>query len=101
MSGGHPVAIIVGKAIVGIGIGVIAFEGWHEATKDKGKGQDDKQKNGTPRSNQAQNKQVRDIATKYGLNKAQQRELHDEITGQNYSYKEIEEIAREIAGKGK
>ena len=51
---------------------------------------------GTPGNNQAQNKQVRDIVNKYGLNREQQRKLHDEITGQNYGYREIEEVARQI-----
>lgn len=51
---------------------------------------------GTPGNNQAQNKQARDAANKHGLNKEQKRKLHDEITGQNYSYREIEEIAKAI-----
>ncbi|WP_243014610.1 RHS repeat-associated core domain-containing protein, partial [Brevibacillus borstelensis] len=55
-----------------------------------------KQYKGTPRNNQAQNKQVRDIVTKYKLNKDQQRKLHDEISGQNYDFHTIEEIAKEI-----
>ena len=52
----------------------------------------DKQKNGTPKNNQAQNKQAHDAAKKAKLSKQQQRILHDEIHGQNLSYKEIEEI---------
>lgn len=59
----------------------------------------DKQRKGTPGNNQAQNKQTRDISNRYKLDKDQQRELHDEITGQNYTFKEIEEIAKEIAGR--
>ena len=53
-------------------------------------------KDGTPGNNQAQNKQARDAANKHGLSKEQKRKLHDEITGQNYGYREIEEIARRI-----
>jgi len=41
---------------------------------------------GTPGNNQAQNKQVRDIVVDLGLNRDQQRQLHDEITGQDPSY---------------
>lgn len=58
----------------------------------------DKQKNGTPKNNQAQNKQARDAAKKANLSKYQQRIFHDEIHGQNRSYKELEEIAFEIKG---
>jgi len=56
----------------------------------------DKQKKGTPRNNQAQNKQFRDIVKKLKLNKNQQRLLHEEITGQNYSYQEILSIAKDM-----
>jgi len=55
-----------------------------------------KQHKGTPRNNQAQNAQVRAIVSKHKLNKAQQRKLHDEITGQHYDYHTIDVIAREI-----
>jgi hypothetical protein len=51
---------------------------------------------GTPGNNQAQNKQVNDIVNKLGLTKAQRRQLHDEITGQNYGYQEILKIAEYI-----
>jgi hypothetical protein len=47
--------------------------------------------NGTPRNNDAQNKQFRD-ATR-GLSEPQRRQIHDQISGQNLSYKEIKEIA--------
>jgi hypothetical protein len=66
------------------------------AGTSKGAQKIDKQRKGTPGNNQAQNKQTRDVANKYKLNKEQQRQLHDEVTGQNYTYKEIEEIAKEI-----
>ena len=61
-----------------------------------GSGNVGKQYKGTPGNNQAQNKQVRDIVTKYKLNKEQQRKLHDEISGQNYDFHTIEDIAKEI-----
>ncbi len=56
----------------------------------------DKQRKGTPKNNQVQNKQVDDIVKKYKLSKAQRRILHDEISGQNLTFKEIESIAIEI-----
>lgn len=46
---------------------------------------------GTPRTNQAQNKQFND-ATR-GLTAAQKRTVHEAITGQNMNYHEIKEIA--------
>ncbi|KAB8063726.1 RHS repeat-associated core domain-containing protein [Janthinobacterium violaceinigrum] len=52
---------------------------------------------GMPGNNQDQNKQAKDAAAKFGLDDSKQRILHDEISGQNYSYQEILEIAREIA----
>ena len=52
---------------------------------------------GTPGNNQAQNKQFRD-ATR-GLSKDQKRKLHEQITGQNLSFKEIKELADEMLGK--
>ncbi|MEN3931795.1 hemagglutinin repeat-containing protein, partial [Microvirga sp. W0021] len=59
----------------------------------------EKNKDGTPGNNQAQNKQFRDIVTKLALSKAQARLLHEEITGQNYGYQEILQIGREMFGK--
>ncbi|MRX56156.1 DNRLRE domain-containing protein [Bacillus idriensis] len=56
----------------------------------------DKKKNGTPGNNQAQNKQFKAVVNKYKLSKSKARELHDAITKRNYSYKEIDEIAKEI-----
>ena len=46
-------------------------------------------KNGTPRSNIAQNKQIDSIASSLKLTKAQRRMLHDSISHQNYSYDEV------------
>lgn len=66
------------------------------AKKDLPKQKKGNQIKGTPRNNQAQNKQTNDAAKKYKLNKQQERELHDAVTGQNYGYKEIERIAKEI-----
>jgi len=50
-------------------------------------------KGGTPGNNQAQNKQVDDIVRMLGLSPNQRRRLHDEITGQGYSFHEIKQIA--------
>ena len=46
--------------------------------------------------NTRQNQPARDAANAVGLNDAQRRKLHDLITGQNYSYQEILELARAI-----
>lgn len=54
---------------------------------------------GTPGNNQAQNKQVRDICVKLNLSPGQQRQLHEEITGQNYGYHQILQVARDMFGK--
>ncbi|MFL9887554.1 RHS repeat-associated core domain-containing protein [Paraburkholderia agricolaris] len=51
---------------------------------------------GSPGNNQAQNKQVSDIASELGLNKSQRRRLHDEISGQGLGYHEIKAIAIEM-----
>ena len=53
-----------------------------------------KQKNKAPGNNQVQNKQF-DDATK-GCTKAEQRILHDKITGQGLGYHEIVELAKEL-----
>ena len=52
-----------------------------------------------PRDNQKQNEQVSSIAKKLGLTQDEQRKLHDEITGQGYSFQEILEIAESMFGK--
>ena len=46
--------------------------------------------------NQYENKQIDSLCKKYNLSKEQRRILHDYISGQNYSYKEIEEIIIEL-----
>ena len=56
------------------------------------------QKGETPRSNQAQNKEFSYLVKKYGLNKKQQRMLHDEITKEGYGKSEIEAIIIELFG---
>ena len=61
--------------------------------------QADPQRNGTPGNNQAQNKQFKD-ATR-GLSKAEQRSLHEEITGQNHTYQELKAMAQEIINSRK
>ncbi|MGN3967534.1 hypothetical protein ACS0ZG_37650 [Burkholderia gladioli] len=53
---------------------------------------------GTPGNNQAQNKQVRDVATQLGLSKDQRQQLHREISGQNLSYHEIMGVAKDLFG---
>ena len=50
----------------------------------------------TPRNNQVQNQQVKNISKKYKLTKEEQEQLHDEITHQGYNYSEVEKIAQEI-----
>ena len=53
-----------------------------------------KSKGNAPRNNQAQNKQFRD-ATK-GLNKDQQRALHDQITGEGLGFHDILDAAKKL-----
>ena len=59
----------------------------------------DKQINGTPRNNRAQNKQTDSISKKLKLSPKQQRELHDLIHGENMGYQEIYELAKDWFGK--
>lgn len=59
----------------------------------------DKQRKGTPGNNQAQNKQFNDVVKELKLNKSQQRELHDAITGQGYTYQELLEEAKSMFDK--
>ena len=54
---------------------------------------------GTPGNNQAQNKQFRDAVKALGLNQDQARQLHDEISGQNYGYHEILQIGQDMFGE--
>lgn len=56
--------------------------------------------NGTPRNNQAQNRQARDAANKYNLSKEGKRLLHDRITKRNFGYQEILDEAAAIAELG-
>ncbi|MBB5460562.1 hypothetical protein [Paraburkholderia sp. Cpub6] len=51
---------------------------------------------GTPRNNQAQNKQTDDIARILRLTPGQSRQLHDEITGQGLGFHEIMERAKDM-----
>ena len=46
--------------------------------------------------NQYENKQFNSLCNKYKLSKEQRRNLHDYISGQNYSYKEIEQLIIEL-----
>ncbi|GBF75741.1 hypothetical protein PA598K_04169 [Paenibacillus sp. 598K] len=69
--------------------------------KKGGKQKEGNQRNGTPGDNKRQNEQFNSIANKYKLTPDQRSRLHDQITKKNYSYKEIEEAAKEIAaGRG-
>lgn len=51
---------------------------------------------GTPRNNQAQNKQINAIVVQIGLSKDQRQPLHQEISGQNLSFQAIRLIAIDI-----
>jgi hypothetical protein len=51
---------------------------------------------GTPGNNQAQNKQTRDVARVLGLDKAQARRLHMEVSGEGLGYHEIMERAKDM-----
>ena len=46
--------------------------------------------------NQYENKQFNSLCNKYKLTKEQRRILHDYISGQNYSYEEIEQLIIEL-----
>jgi hypothetical protein len=48
--------------------------------------------------NTRENKQVRDVAVKLGLDRDQQQQLHREIAGQGLSYQEMLDIAQEMFG---
>ncbi len=54
---------------------------------------------GTPGGNQRQNAQVDKVVQILGLSKKQRRELHDEISGKNYSFLEILEEAKTMFNK--
>ena len=49
-----------------------------------------------PRAHERQNEQVKSLAQKYKLTNTQQEKVHREISGQGYSYKEIEELIIEM-----
>lgn len=71
-------------------------KGFFKGTKG---GQIDKQRRGTPRNNQAQNRQTTAIASRLRLTPDEQRELHNLIHGQNMGYQEILEFAKEWFNK--
>ncbi|WP_339099603.1 hypothetical protein IGL98_001362 [Enterococcus sp. DIV0840] len=111
LTGVTPAGVVVGTATTGTGVAIVSdvlskmgvpassidynfaknFDDYSRKVERMGP-----RKGNTPGNNQAQNKQVRDIVKKYKLNKKQQRQLHDEITGQGFDYHEIEEIAEAI-----
>ncbi|WP_254905769.1 hypothetical protein [Paraburkholderia youngii] len=51
---------------------------------------------GTPRNNQAQNRQTDDVARILRLTPGQSRQLHDEISGQGLGFHEIMERAKDM-----
>lgn len=52
-----------------------------------------------PRDNKKQNKQIKEIAKKLGLDNNELEILHDIISHQGYSFGEILELAKEYFGK--
>ncbi len=59
-------------------------------------GSGDRQRNGTPGNNQAQNKQITDIVRDLKLNPDQRKTLHRFISKENMGYREIKELAQDI-----
>ena len=57
-----------------------------------------KQQGSTPMNNQKQNAQFNAVVRELGLDKRQQRQLHEEITGRGFSFREIMDIARDMFG---
>lgn len=51
---------------------------------------------GTPRNNQAQNRQFKDVVKRGNLTKDQARRLHEEITKRNLNRKEVLERAKDL-----
>ena len=45
-------------------------------------------------NNRAKNEEVKSLVKKYGLDKENQRKLHDYITGEGYSRSQIEDIIK-------
>ena len=65
--------------------------------EDRGSGSKrGKQRDGTPGNNGAQNKQVDAVVSKYKLTHDERDSLHDQISGQDYSYAEIVEAAEAL-----
>jgi hypothetical protein len=54
---------------------------------------------GMSRNNQAQNRQTDDVVRIPRLTPSQRRELHEAISGQNYGFHDVLEIARDLFGK--
>ena len=54
---------------------------------------------GTPGNNQAQIKQFKDVVRILGLNKSQAIQLHDEITGENYNFRQILQLGQDLFDK--
>jgi hypothetical protein len=81
------VAVSVGQVATGLAAlgGLVYF-----ATERMGPGKHS--------NNQAQNKEIDYLQKKYGFDNAFRRALHDEITGQGYTKKIIEEIIKRWLG---
>lgn len=58
-----------------------------------------KSKGNAPRDNKKQNKQTKDLKTKYGVAKKYREEIHNTISNQGYDYQELEEIIKEFKRK--
>ena len=91
--------------VAAVGVGAMAVSGAAVAAGTIGSNVSYSQKNnrnnnpnsrGTPRNNQAQNRQFDDVVKKLKLNKSQARRLHDEITGQGFDFSEIYQTALDM-----
>ena len=87
MSGVMAANIVVGGSLVVSAAGALAASSLLMFAKGNG-----------PRMghNQYEKKQIDSLCKKYNLSKEQRRILHDYISGQNYSYHEIEQIIKEL-----
>ena len=57
-----------------------------------------RQQGNTPMNNSRQNAQFNAVVRALGLNKDQQRELHDAISGRGFGFREILDLARDMFG---
>jgi len=54
-----------------------------------------------PMDHEKQNRQSRNVSSKYGLTKEQQRKMHMDSHNMGYGYDELEELAESISKSGK